>query len=180
MPKGMPSDLLSLHRRPSAIGQRRDDLGPVAPAPGTPALAVAPWAVEMPPDGLEFNGDANVSPGAGPVTVIPAGLLVTLQRGYVGVIKDVSFVVNNMLATTNVRFALRFNGSPVQGWDNMTVLPRIAASASNTYDRLVIRIPDGARVDWAITVVDAGVYQLGVQYHGWSVSKRTADRYGSW
>ncbi len=180
MKPGMPSDLLSLHRRSSATGAARSDLGPVAPTPGAPNLAVFPWAIEPPPDALDFNADATVAPGAGPVTVVPAGLLVVLQRGYVGVVKDVSFVVNNMLATTNVRFSLRVNGSPVQGWDSVTVLPRIAASVANGWDRRVIRIPDGARIDWAITVADAGVYQIGVQYHGWSVSKRTAERYGSW
>lgn len=181
-PKTMPTDLLALHRRASTLGTAREDLGPVAPALGAAQLTVAPWAIYPPPDALDFSRAVSFTPGAGPVTVTPAGLQVQLDRGYVAVVRDITLIINDMLATTDVVFRLRVNQGPVQGWEALTILPRVAGSVSrgNLPESTVIRIPDGALIDWQIVVNDAGVYRIGVDYHGWSVSKKTADRYGSW
>lgn len=111
---------------------------------------------------------------------IPADLQLQLQGGELGVIRSLTLNINDMLQTTNVRFDLLFDGAPVDGWSDLRIFPRVAASVSATYEPAVtmVLVPEGSQVSVRIRVIDGGTYQVGASYTGWRYSTSLAARYG--
>lgn len=113
---------------------------------------------------------------AGTPAVIP-GSQFTIPQNHVGVIRSVTLSLNNMVATTAIAWTLFMDGTPVAGWSNLTLFPRVAGYAAVAFGpgETFIPITEGAPLEWRVNVTDANTYQAGVSYHGWSYPKRTAD-----
>ena len=105
----------------------------------------------------------------GPTSAVLAP--VQLSSRSVGVIRELSFSVNNLLASSQVTFVLRINGAPVDGYTFAVFpfnTPHITISALEKGDREYVEAPTNASIDVAVTVADGGSYLVGVNYAGWS------------
>lgn len=119
------------------------------------------------PAATEFN--PVVSKGTAVIeSNIDIGLLVALPQNNEGIVRSVSIYINNMLATTNLTWTLRFNGAPVPGYNNLSIFPRPAPFVGNTFESF-IRIPPGNPMNLTVTYSnnDGGTYQIGAALSGW-------------
>jgi hypothetical protein len=106
-----------------------------------------------------------------------------LPQGMVGVIRSIILDVNNLLPSSDLVWSLRFNQSPVQGWDALSIFPRNVAAAQLAYtaEETAIPIPEGVEVDFLFTVNDGGTYTAGATWHGWMYPADVAERFeGAW
>ena len=130
----------------------------------------APW--ETPPPGaIPFIGQerAQLVGNAG-ADVTQSFAQVTTPSHLVGVIRELSFQVNSLVVTSDIKFALRFNQGPVQGY-SFDVFPKSASHDLIEYDPNVtfIRIPLEATIDVLarIRAGDVGIYLMGATIKGW-------------
>ncbi len=148
-----------------------------SPERGTQVSPVQfPPEVYPPPDAAYFSGDGNATGVTSAANVLVAAENIPTQT--VAVIREFTINVNDMLTSTDIRWRLRQNNSPISGWDK-TLFPRIAASVGGNFppELTMVRIIDGGLIDVEIQVNDAGTYQVGASYSGWFFSKETAERY---
>lgn len=135
-----------------------------------------------PPQASEVNIDTSGTGFNNATTpVVLAGSAFQIPADNVGVIRSVVLSVNNLTTTSQLVWRLRFNGVGVQGWNNLTIFPRLAASISVAYgpDETFIPIPDGVLIDVELVVLpaDGNTYQAGVSYHGWYYGKELAEAF---
>ncbi len=142
-----------------------------------------PWLV--PPEGSsEININASLAGfnAANTPAVIP-GSQFALPENHVGVLRSVVVSVNTMVITSALVWRIIENGNPIQGWNNITIFPRAAASVSVAFspDETFIRLSTGAELSVEIVVLPADplTYQAGVSYHGWSYPVSVADRFAN-
>lgn len=111
--------------------------------------------------------------------LILAQFPVPAQR--VAVVRDIVLNVNNMLATTNIIWRLRQNGSLLPGYGAMTLAGRAAASvaSSTSPDSTLIRISEGAIITLESEVFDAGAYDVSCSFHGWHYASALDAKYRS-
>lgn len=130
-----------------------------------------------PPTAQDFSASANQSVGPGPVTVVIATF--TIPRGSIGVVRSLSFQINNMLVSTIVSFAFTLNEAPVPGW-SYSIFPRAAANVIVSFgpEETFIKVPDGALCGFQVTLTDAGTNLVGGLFHGWHFSKSVAEQFG--
>lgn len=130
-----------------------------------------------PPTALDFSASANASFGPGPATQTIATF--TIPRGSIGVVRAISFQINNMLVTTIISFALTINEAPVPGW-TYSIFPRAAANVVVSFgpEETFVKVPDGALVGFQVIRTDAGTNLVGGLFHGWHFSKTIAAAYG--
>jgi hypothetical protein len=91
---------------------------------------------------------------------------VNILAGYFAVVNSFTIYVQNMLATTNVVYALLANGSPVQGYTGLTIFPGASPRISNTFDA-PIYFTGAQTLTVQITNGDGGTYLLGASISGW-------------
>lgn len=152
---------------------------------GAAALAPAGFslqdpAIYRPPGATDFFQFANAAGlDAATSPVEPAGLIFTVPGNNVAVIRGVTLNVNNLLPSSDIVWQLLENGSPIQGWDALTIAPRTAASVSASFppESTVVRVSDGAQLGMRLEVRDAGTYDVAASYNGWFYGKALADRY---
>lgn len=134
-----------------------------------------------PPGSTSFYRQSGAIAVAGPaVWVVPAAITMALPANAVGVVRFFNVFVNNMLATSNILFALRVNGGPHPGFDNITLFPRAAAFVGESFGgagEVVVDLARGATVDVMVTVFDAGIYTVGASYAGWYYPEQLAQTY---
>lgn len=127
--------------------------------------------VEKPPGASDFNIAGTLA--ARNIANSPSTLATfQIPANSVAAIRAISILANALLVTSDIRWILRFNGVAVTGWNALTINPRAAGSVevSWTPEETFIRVPEGSLVSWDVNVVDAGTYQLSVQFHGWFYS----------
>lgn len=153
------------------------------PEPSAPAqTVVAPPSIQRPPEAKDFNLFGTLT-GATTATTTPpaiiAGTTFQVPAGNVGVIRALTLDVNNLLASSNIVWGLRFNETRVEGWDALTQFPRNVAAASLAWgpEETFIPVPEGASIDLVVQVNDGGTYTLGGSYHGWYYSMDLAERF---
>ena len=165
-------------RAPGGIGVLPTGIapGPVKPpltaVANIPAPEIYPW-----PGAQDFAAEGfqtGINLASGEVTL--ATLVVPTQN--VAVVRDLTVIVNTMLATTDARFRFRINDGVVQGYDYRP-FPRPAASLEASFppESTLIRIPEGATITYTAVILDAGTYDIGAYFHGWFWSKVTNDRF---
>jgi len=152
-----------------------------APGPGgSPSgsgttLDVPPFHQVKPPQAkaFKFNVSATGLNAANTPAIIPGGTF-QIPAQNVGVVRSLSVGINNMLTTSNITFSLRFDETPVPGWDNLVLFPRAATSvvAGWSPDETYEVTGEGVSVDILVNVLDAGTYQIGTSLSGWYYSKR--------
>lgn len=153
----------------------------IDPRTGRPFRAGGPAMVSFPPeiyptrDAQTFNVTGTGTLGPGPVVQTVVAGPFALPVNMVAVVREVTLVINNLLTTSLITFALRFNQGPVPGFDNMFVPPRAAASVSISYppQSTLVRVPDGSSIDIAAVIADAGAYQMTANFRGWWYAKDT-------
>lgn len=146
--------------------------------PGEPGTLTRFPANFVPPStAQDFSAAANASFGPGPLTQVIATF--TIPRGSIGVVRSVSFQINNMLVTTLISFAVTINEAPYPGW-TYSIFPRAAANVVVSFgpEETFIKVPDGALVGFQVTRTDAGTNLVGGLFHGWHFSKSIAAQYG--
>lgn len=158
-----------------ARGLAPDEVAPQAPVylPTTP-----PW--ELPPPGAinflsENAGGSSIGPG--PTTLRIASLVTPGHM--VGVIREVQFEINNILATTVIRFELQFNGVTVPGFSR-TMFPKAAATDVFAFDprTTMVEIPGNEpEVSVLVRLTDGGTYLVGVMFRGWFYDERIRHAY---
>lgn len=146
--------------------------------PGQPGtLTRFPANFVPPPTALDFNASANRNFGPGPATATIATF--RIPRGSIGVVRSLSFQINNMLVTTIINFSLTINEAPVPGW-TYSIFPRAAANVVVSFgpEETFIKVPDGSLIGFQVTRQDAGTNLVGGLFHGWHFSKTIAAAYG--
>lgn len=130
------------------------------------------------PDAQQFNPEGDIDSAVAQSDVLIPGTTVRVPNGNIAVIRGLSLYIDNMLTTTDVRFTLRFDGNPVNGFSNLKIFPRVAPSVANGFDS-IIRVPNGAVITVTFTQVDGGSYKIGAAFSGWSWPITSGDRWTS-
>ena len=99
-------------------------------------------------------------------TNAPAGLVFTLPPDSVGIVRDFSRYVNDMVAGDNIVWQFRINGNPVPQWNNVTMFPRVVAFGASGDDPYIF-VPAGATLDVNIINNTATAHKIGAGYYGW-------------
>lgn len=143
-------------------------VGPDEVAPPAPVYRsiTAPW--ELPPPGaINFLSEQSASL-AGPGTTLRLASLVCPAH-MVGVIRELQFEIDNIVATTVIRYELQFNGMTVPGFSR-TLFPKVAAADIFAFDprTTMIEIPGNEmEVSVLVRLTDAGPYTIGAMFRGW-------------
>lgn len=137
---------------------------------GGPSFTLQAPTTERPPGARDFNTFGTLAglTAASGLTVFPTAAF-QIPAGNVGVVRSFLLLVNGLLVSSDVRFDLLYDTSPVDGWNRLTINPRAAASVeiSWTPEETYIPVPEQATVGWRAQVLDAGTYQVSVAMHGW-------------
>lgn len=180
----IPDDVVS---PPGGYGGRRPSWGGGGGGGGQllpPAIVPQGQRVIFPPefmrpkDGKYFQagGTTNI---AGPSAFTTLGGTFQVPPSSMGIVRDVNLGVETMLATTNIVWRIRVDGSPVEGWNALTLAPRASAfvSASFLPESTYITVPSGAVVDVQAIVNDAVAYNVTGQVRGWFYPQSVYDDY---
>jgi hypothetical protein len=127
------------------------------------------------PTATEFNTQGIVQ-GTGIVAVptLVTGSSFTVPNGSFGVVRSVEIDVTNMLATTAINWFVTIdNAGGPQGFNPLTLFPRVASSISKTFDAK-IRLTGPCIVAVFYTQSDAGINVIGAGLSGW-IWPQTAD-----
>lgn len=156
-------------RGPGGVGAALTDGGALAPVALPPAFF-------QPDIGTPFYREGQATLGPGPATwVVPAALVFTLPPHAMGVLRVVTFYVNNMVATTALTFNVLVNGAPVSGLGNVPMFPRLAAFVGESFGgagEVRIPVPSAGRISINASITDGGTYTVGASFYGWFWSAR--------
>lgn len=117
------------------------------------------------PAAQEFNPVVSKATSA-VETSVDTGLSVQVPPNNVAIIRGFTIFITNMVATTNVSYTLRVNGTPQPGFSNVSIFPRAAPYVGNGFDAM-IRVPQGGLVTATYSNGDGGTYTIGVAVSGW-------------
>ena len=121
-----------------------------------------------PPGHVPFRGQQQATI-AGPASQALASIKLSAKS--LGVIRDYSVEVDNLLAASNITFTLRINGGPVAGQTYKLVpfgSPHVGIGLFDFASRFYVEVPTAGTMDVFVTIGDANAYLIGVQYAGWS------------
>jgi len=148
---------------------------------GTAGVLTFPGRFLRPVEAQDFSRTGTVVglTAAAGATVL-AGSVFDTPVDSVAWIRSVGVLINGMATTTDVRWAVRQNGVPVQGWDDIRIMPRNAGSVGLSFlpEETFIEVPASRAIDIVVQVFDGGSYQLSGQYHGWWYSTSVERRLG--
>jgi hypothetical protein len=99
----------------------------------------------------------------------PAGLQFTIPSNMVGVIDSIELLVDGLLITTVIQYQALVSGSPVQGFNALTILGRNGAQSVSKSMGPFLRllIPLGGTFQMQFLDVDGGAVTMGAQARGW-------------
>lgn len=132
-------------------------------------VAAAPWT-ERPPGATDFNlADTLTARTSANTPALFPNAQFRIPQGQVGVIRSFLILANGLLVTSDIQWTLLFDNNPAPGWAGLTINPRAAGSVEQAWvpEETYIFCPEGAVIDWRVLVVDAGTYQVSINYHGW-------------
>lgn len=154
--------------------------GGLPPSPSIGNVVISPPTVERPPEATDFNtfGTLASRDNANTPAFFPTAQFI-IPATNVGVVRSVSILANALLTTSDIRWTLFSNRSPVPGWTELTINPRSAGSVEVSWGPFETFIPvdEGATLEWQVTVLDAGTYQVSVAMHGWFYPSRIAGNF---
>jgi hypothetical protein len=138
----------------------------VAPGPNT--VQFDPYLFP-PPASTPINIAGNQAIVGANTFTTPAALTRTIPNNCYGVISTIDLLLDSILITSVVNWYIFVNGSPVPGFNPITILGRNgAASVGKSWDGpLRILIPLGGTVSVTIQDVDGGAYTAGTSLYGW-------------
>jgi hypothetical protein len=138
--------------------------GPAGPPPDPFSLRSDLW----PPAGaITFTKTDFWDSPAAVGTNDPAGLVLQLQPGNIGIIRSFSQYVNDMTAADALFWQIIINGAPAFGWEKATMFPTLA-SFRTVSDDPFLKVPRGAEIRIRISnAAPAIAHKLGASYSGW-------------
>lgn len=175
---------------PSDIRAAREAVGlPFQPAGNAPSEGApfsrqvpAPWISKF-PSSRDFNrNDFSLTlPAVAGFELTSPLLRVQIPGGTVGWVQIFGLYVLTPTALASVRYALRVNRAPVEGYDNIDTPPGVANFIVQNFSDIQIRIPNGGLVDIAITNLNGnGPWTVGGKIAGYFHPKTEEDRiYGT-
>lgn len=128
------------------------------------------------PDATNFNTLGSVNSAGPQSNILLPGASVQLPKANTGYIRSVSINIANMLQTTNVTWTVFINTSPVPGFTNLSIFPRVADGVTDEFD-CVIRVSQGALVTIRYSNLDGGTYGIGASLSGWYQPLQSAARW---
>ena len=187
IPGGVPLWNRSLQdlERPVAIGHSRTSFGLKAqpPVEDVPTgaqgalLNIFPWwlykfasAKDVRASNLSF-----VVP-AGSVNFPVPGFSVAVPQGYVGVIQELKYLVQNPTPATTIFLSLLRGQQPVPGWDVINFLPAAVTTEVVVENDLQLRLTENDLLSATFTNPDAIAWTVGVEVRGWIVPTTDVDR----
>lgn len=101
-----------------------------------------------------------------------------LPVGQLGVIRIVTFSMNGLLISSDLRFRIRVDGAIPPGWE-WTPFPTGAALFAQEFppESTYIRVPETSLLEVTAEVIDAGTYALGADVQGWQYGAELRDGY---
>jgi hypothetical protein len=181
--QSLPDDLLgSLGEGPgSGTGSALVPAGGAAPAPAVAGGVQQELQLPLPevfpiPGSQEFNPLGYTTTAVVQSNIIIPNASVQLPPYNIGIIRSVGLYLSNMSAATDVLWSLLFNGAPVVGYTNLTMFPRVLASAVSNFDTY-IRIPQNTLVTAEFSNLDGGSYTVGLSFSGWYYPLPNATRW---
>ena len=182
-PPGQPHDVEAWQRTASERGPLAPGSPDAPPGQAGPTMRYPPHIYPPIPYSQDLyaaqSGTGITVTGPNTVALIP-GASFQLPKNMVGVLRELTLDINSTLLTTNCFFTLLVNGGPWQGYAQMRVFPRVAASQAINFppESTYIRVSDGALIQMQVTVVDGGSYRIGSTFRGWFFSKTVAASFG--
>lgn len=152
---------------------------PGAPAPGTgiastgptsAVLSIEAWWQRQYESGRAFmRHDFFIALAAG--ATIDAGLVFEVESGRRGVLKQMLILIQNSTALTDVSVRLLLDGKPVQGWDDVPLLPAPVSFQGLPYNDIDVQMDQGQKLTAQfINNNPATAWTVGLQLSGWTVS----------
>jgi hypothetical protein len=141
------------------------------------AAQVPPFWQFKPPEGIDFffRTAGTLAAGAGSTLILAPTPRFRILPDYSGVIAGVSIFVDTPLTTLDITFTLRWNGGPVQGWDQLEAFP-VAANAIIIPFPGNLQVPGGTDVDVLVTNNSAaGPWTVGATVTGWQWARINED-----
>lgn len=177
-------------RVPGAMGFGTTAGGPVQLPPqvsqeraeqGRAARALVLFLPEqyMIPDGRGFNPQGSIA-----TAVVQANIAITnatqaIPDNTLAVVGSVTIQITNMLATTDVTYTVLVNQTPVQGYNGISIFPRVAPFVGNTFD-IPIRVRGPATIQVIFSNNDGGAYTVGAALSGWMWPVTSDQRWKAW
>lgn len=181
--RGVPPDIRAVREMDFPNGRGGIVVGPTTPSrqveslpqrrltPGEAPFTrlVYPPRIEKLPASQDFNvQDWQVTvPAVVGAVVTPAALQFQIPASQVGWLQEMSLYVVGMTPTTLVSMAIRINGGPVPGFDNIQNSPGTANIFRDNKSELRIRLPNAALVTVAFTNVSGVAATVGGRLAGW-------------
>jgi len=134
---------------------------------------IPPYWLYKPPEAVDyyFNVEGVIAAGAGSTLILTDTPAIFLEPNYEGVVTSVNIFVDAPNTGLGVIWALRFNESPVPGWDTLRTFARVANSISIEFGGNV-QVPGNTKIDVLATNNNAnGPWTIGVEVTGWQWPK---------
>lgn len=138
-----------------------------------PVISTPPaWDVPY-PESVPFmeSGTLTAVSVVGPTLVTPT---FTMPIGHTGWVRSLVLQALNVSATSSLYFQLQVNGSPVPGWNQITVLPGAFAVWNYTESRITVQVESGQSVAMFVSVGDGNSYQVSAMISGWHIDRTIA------
>lgn len=166
---------------PAGLGLTRGGAARSAPggAPGGPlgrlgglvkTAAIPPYWLDKPPEGIDyyFNVEGVLAAGAGSTVILVGTPATLIQVNYEAVVASVNIFVDAPTTALGAVWTLRFNESPVSGWDTLRTFARAANNLSIEFSGNV-QVPGGTKIDVLVSNTNAGgPWTVGVEVTGWA------------
>jgi hypothetical protein len=174
LPDTRPTDIKALNRGIIPAPRTLSDTGQDAQR----FIQMVPWWETKPPQAQDFlaveKGQALAAVAGTQIVLTGARFRVPAEN--VAVIKSVQIFIDATTLLTDVDFAVRFNGGPVSGWDQLTTFPRASANLSIAFEGTIM-VPVGVEITMtAINNAATGPWVVGGQFTGWYLSQREVER----
>ncbi len=137
---------------------------------------VPPVSVVKPPTGNDFvkyTTTATVNAANSPFVVASYAV----PDGSTGFLRSFELQVQNVLATSDIVWAIRIDRIPVPGLGAIPVLAAVIPVWSQDWssDEVFLEIPPASTLDLVVTVNDGAAYAIGGLFHGWIVPTSIAQ-----
>lgn len=135
--------------------------------------AIPPYWLNKPPEGIDFyfNVEGVLAAGVGSTLILVDTPATLIQVNYEAVVASVNIFVDAPTTALGAVWTLRFNESPVSGWDSLRTFARAANNLSIEFSGNA-QVPGGTKIDVLVTNTNAGgPWTVGVEVTGWAWPK---------
>lgn len=139
--------------------------GPATQSPLTRNI-FPPWVYKLPMS-QDFNANVFTIALAGVIGTRVVVASFQMPPTFIGYMQIVGIYILSPTNAQTITFTLRFNGAPVQGFDNIKFPPGTANFVIQNFGEMQVRIPDGALVTLTADNGSADAWTVGGKLSGW-------------